>query len=149
MTPTCEVRLEWFIASKHISHQATCLCRKGDLSPCGWLALCDGFTEADPQERQGVSKLSSHWLPESGGLTGVLAVVVGVEAGLDEEDAGADALCVAVGVDGVLGELCSCLTKATAAGSRGTCSLCSMYAFTRERPQETSSACFLCQFHPW
>ncbi|KAL6481001.1 hypothetical protein MHYP_G00090810 [Metynnis hypsauchen] len=55
---------------------------------------------------------------ESGGLTGVVAVVVGVEAGLDEEDAGADAVCVAVGVDGALVELCSCLTKAAAAGSQ-------------------------------
>lgn len=38
------------------------------------------------------------------------AVLVDVEAGLAEEDAGADALCVADGVDRVLGELCSCLT---------------------------------------
>ena len=36
-----------------------------------------------------------------------VAVLVGVEAGLAEEDACADALCVADGVDGVLGELCS------------------------------------------
>lgn len=42
---------------------------------------------------------------------------VDVEEVLAEEDAGTDALCVADGVEGVLRELCSCLTKAAAAGS--------------------------------
>lgn len=55
-----------------------------------------------------------------------VAVLVGVEAGLAEEDAVADALCVADGVDGVKGDLCSCLTKAAASGSLGTCSLRSL-----------------------
>lgn len=57
----------------------------------------------------------SHW----GCGCGWWLTVVDVEAGLAEEDADADALCVAVGVDGVLGELCSCLNKAAAAGCRG------------------------------
>lgn len=78
-------------------------------------------------------------LLQSGGLTGVeaVAVVVNVEAGLAEEDAGADALRIAMGVDGVLGELCSCLTKAAVAGSQGTRSLCSMFTLTKELPSSS------------
>lgn len=60
---TSEMNPEWFLASEDISYQSTCLCRRGDLSPCGWwVDQCDGFTEAEPHKRLGVNKLSSYWL---------------------------------------------------------------------------------------
>lgn len=62
------------------------------------------------------------------------AVLVGVEVGLADKDADADFLCA---VDGVLGELGSCLTKAETSGPRGTCSLCSMCGLTREFPNSS------------
>lgn len=79
------------------------------------------------------------FLLESGGLRGVVTVVVlvGVEAGQAEEDADADSLCVADDVDGVLGELCNCLTTATASGCRGTRSLRSRCGLTREFPSSS------------
>ncbi len=86
-----------------------------------------------------LGKTGHLFILESGGLSGVVpvAVLVGVEAGLAEEGAGADALCVADDVDGVLDELCSCLTKAAASGSRGTRSLRSMCGLTREFPSSS------------
>lgn len=72
-----------------------------------------------------------------------VAVGVDVEEGLAEGDAGADALRVALSVDGVHGELCSCLTKAAVAGSWGTHSLCSLCALTRELPRSFLCLCFL------
>lgn len=77
-----------------------------------------------------------------------VAVVVDVEAGLAEEDSRADALRAAMGVDGVLDELCGCLTKAAAAGSRGTHSLHSMHSLTRELPRNILCFffCFVCFF---
>ena len=73
----------------------------------------------------------SHW------GCGCGCVVVDVEAGLAEEDAGANALHVAVGMDRVLGELCCCLTKAAVAGSHSTHSLCFISALTRELPRSS------------
>lgn len=81
-----------------------------------------------------------------------VAVLVGVEAGLTEEEAVVDALCVAEGVDGVQGELCSCLTKAAASGSLGNCSLRSMCGLTSEFPSSSRNIlrlAFLVEFHPW
>lgn len=76
-----------------------------------------------------------------------MAVVADVEAGLAEKDAGADALRVAVGVVRVFAGLSSCLTKAAAAGSHGTGSLCSMCASTRELPSSSRNILCLFFFH--
>lgn len=82
-----------------------------------------------------------------------VAVVVDVEAGLAEEDSGADALRAAMVVDGALDELCGCLSKAAAAGSQGTHSLHSMCSLTRELPRNILCFCFgfFCFFliYPW
>lgn len=73
-------------------------------------------------------------LLESRVLRGVVTVLVGVEARLADEDAGADTLCVADGMDRVLGELCSRLIKAVASRFWGIRSLRSMCGLIREFP---------------
>ena len=81
-----------------------------------------------------------------------VAVLVVVGAGLAEEDAVADALSVSDGMDGVQGDLCSCLTKAAASGSVGNCSLRSMCGLTSEFPSSSRNIlrlAFLVEFHPW